>query len=152
MDINLSTFCQYLKLQEAGIPIDMVGGVSIGAFMGALWCAERNVATVTQKAREWSKKMTQWYRQLLDLTYPITSMFSGRGFNQTLRETFGDVYIEDLWTPYFTLTTDITASSARVHTNGKPFTYKRTNIKIKFNSINISHLIINKIFNTQNMF
>uniref|UniRef100_V9IBX3 Neuropathy target esterase sws n=1 Tax=Apis cerana TaxID=7461 RepID=V9IBX3_APICE len=26
---------------EAGIPIDMVGGVSIGAFMGALWCMEK---------------------------------------------------------------------------------------------------------------
>lgn len=33
----------------------MVGGVSIGAFMGALWCQERNMTTVTQKAREWSK-------------------------------------------------------------------------------------------------
>lgn len=33
----------------------MVGGVSIGAFMGALWCAERNITTVTQKAREWAK-------------------------------------------------------------------------------------------------
>ncbi len=42
-------------IQEAGIPIDMVGGVSIGAFMGALWCVDRNIATVTQKAREWSK-------------------------------------------------------------------------------------------------
>lgn len=42
-------------LQEAGIPIDMVGGVSIGAFMGALWCQERNITTMTQKAREWSK-------------------------------------------------------------------------------------------------
>lgn len=40
--------------QEAGIPIDMVGGVSIGAFMGALWCQERNIVTVTQKAREWA--------------------------------------------------------------------------------------------------
>ncbi|XP_045530048.1 neuropathy target esterase sws isoform X8 [Pieris brassicae] len=42
-------------IQEAGIPIDMVGGVSIGAFMGALWCMERNITTVTQKAREWSQ-------------------------------------------------------------------------------------------------
>lgn len=33
----------------------MVGGVSIGAFMGALWCQEKNITTVTQKAREWSK-------------------------------------------------------------------------------------------------
>lgn len=34
-------------IQEASIPIDMVGGVSIGAFMGALWCAERNLTIVT---------------------------------------------------------------------------------------------------------
>lgn len=33
----------------------MVGGVSIGAFMGALYCIERNTTTLTQKAREWSK-------------------------------------------------------------------------------------------------
>jgi lysophospholipid hydrolase len=34
-------------IKEASIPIDMVGGVSIGAFMGALWCSERDVTTVT---------------------------------------------------------------------------------------------------------
>uniref|UniRef100_A0A1B6CGR3 lysophospholipase n=1 Tax=Clastoptera arizonana TaxID=38151 RepID=A0A1B6CGR3_9HEMI len=105
-------------IQEAGIPIDMVGGVSIGAFMGALWCSERNIVTVTQKAREWSKKMTHWWRQILDLTYPATSMFTGSYFNQTIYKTFGDTYIEDLWIPYFTLTTDITSSVMRTHTHG----------------------------------
>ncbi|XP_055684973.1 neuropathy target esterase sws isoform X1 [Lutzomyia longipalpis] len=117
-------------IQEAGIPIDMVGGVSIGAFMGALWCSEKNITTVTQKAREWSKKMTQWGRQLLDLTYPITSMFSGRDFNKTIRDTFGEIYIEDLWIPYFTLTTDITASCARVHTHGCLWRYCRASMSV----------------------
>lgn len=42
-------------IQDAGIPVDMVGGVSIGAFMGALYCCERNYTTLTQRAREWSK-------------------------------------------------------------------------------------------------
>ena len=28
---------------EAGIPIDRIGGVSIGAFMGALWAQERDI-------------------------------------------------------------------------------------------------------------
>lgn len=63
--------------------------------------------------------MTKWHRQLLDLTYPITSMFTGKCFNQSIIDTFGDVYIEDLWVPYFTLTTDISASCSRIHTNGK---------------------------------
>ncbi|XP_036341421.1 neuropathy target esterase sws-like isoform X2 [Rhagoletis pomonella] len=117
-------------IQEAGIPVDMVGGVSIGALMGALWCSDRNVTAVTQKAREWSKKMTKWFLQLLDLTYPITSMFSGREFNKTIRDTFGDVAIEDLWIPYFTLTTDITASCHRIHTNGCLWRYARASMSI----------------------
>ncbi|KAL1400961.1 hypothetical protein pipiens_007005 [Culex pipiens pipiens] len=120
----------FRAIQEAGIPIDMVGGVSIGAFMGALWCSEKNITTVTQKAREWCKKMTQWGRQLLDLTYPITSMFSGRDFNQTIHGTFGDVCIEDLWIPYFTLTTDISASCARTHTHGSLWRYVRSSMSL----------------------
>ncbi|CAG7837535.1 unnamed protein product [Allacma fusca] len=118
------------SIQEAGIPIDMVGGVSIGAFMGALWCSERNVTTMTQKAREWSKKMTQWWRQILDLTYPATSMFSGAGFNQTIKETISDIQIEDLWLPYFTITTDITSSSMRIHTHGSLWRYVRSSMTI----------------------
>ncbi|XP_051167044.1 neuropathy target esterase sws isoform X3 [Leptopilina boulardi] len=115
---------------EAGIPIDMVGGVSIGAFMGALWCMEKNIVTVTQKAREWSTKMTQWWRQILDLTYPMTSMFSGKDFNKTIQATFGDTYIEDLWLPYFTLTTDITASCMRIHRHGSMWRYIRGSMSL----------------------
>lgn len=63
--------------------------------------------------------MTQWWRQLLDLTYPMTSIFSGKDFNQTIQRTLGDTYIEDLWLPYFTVTTDITSSVPRIHTHGK---------------------------------
>ncbi|KAF2894224.1 hypothetical protein ILUMI_11949 [Ignelater luminosus] len=117
-------------IQEAGIPIDMVGGVSIGAFMGALWCQEKNITTVTQKAREWATKMTQWWRQILDLTYPVTSMFSGRDFNQTIRSTFGDTFIEDLWLPYFTITTDITASCMRIHSHGSLWRYVRASMSL----------------------
>ncbi|XP_026728766.1 neuropathy target esterase sws isoform X1 [Trichoplusia ni] len=117
-------------IQEAGIPIDMVGGVSIGAFMGALWCMDRNITTVTQKAREWSQKMTQWGKQLLDLTYPATSMFSGRQFNATIRSTFGDVHIEDLWLPYFTVTTDISSSCMRVHRHGSLWRYIRASMSL----------------------
>jgi lysophospholipid hydrolase len=47
-------------LQEARIPIDMVGGTSIGAFVGAQFCAESDVNTVTHRAHEWSQKLTSW--------------------------------------------------------------------------------------------
>ncbi|XP_046440138.1 neuropathy target esterase sws-like isoform X1 [Daphnia pulex] len=118
-------------IQEAGIPIDMVGGVSIGAFMGALWCMEKDIHEVTRKASSWSHKMTQLWRQLVDLTYPVTSMFSGAGFNTMIRETFGeDSLIEDLWLPYFTITTDITSSCMRLHSHGSLWRSIRASMSI----------------------
>lgn len=41
-------------LTESRIPIDMVGGTSIGAFMGAAWCEEVNHTRFRQRTREWA--------------------------------------------------------------------------------------------------
>lgn len=40
-------------LNEANIPIDMIGGTSMGSFIGALWGEERNYTRFHQRAREW---------------------------------------------------------------------------------------------------
>uniref|UniRef100_A0A6A7FP55 Neuropathy target esterase sws n=2 Tax=Hirondellea gigas TaxID=1518452 RepID=A0A6A7FP55_9CRUS len=117
-------------LQEAGVPIDVVAGVSIGALFGALYCLENDLASATQKARQWSMKMSSKWRLLLELTYPIVSMFSGAGFNMLLREVLGETNIEDLWLPYFTLTTDITDSTARIHTHGSAWRYVRASMSL----------------------
>lgn len=42
-------------MEEAGIPIDIVGGTSIGSFIGALYAEERTAVRTKQRAREWSK-------------------------------------------------------------------------------------------------
>ncbi|XP_032533190.1 neuropathy target esterase isoform X4 [Chiroxiphia lanceolata] len=104
-------------MEESGIPIDMVGGTSIGAFIGALYAEERSAVRTKQRAREWAKCMNSVFETVLDLTYPITSMFSGSAFNASINKVFQDKQIEDLWLPYFNVTTDITASAMRVHTD-----------------------------------
>ncbi|XP_025910726.1 neuropathy target esterase isoform X7 [Apteryx rowi] len=104
-------------MEEAGIPIDMIGGTSIGSFIGALYAEERSAVRTKQRAREWAKCMNSVFETVLDLTYPITSMFSGSAFNASINKVFQDKQIEDLWLPYFNVTTDITASAMRVHTD-----------------------------------
>jgi lysophospholipid hydrolase len=39
---------------EADIPIDMIGGTSIGSLMGGLWAEENNYERFHDRAYEWS--------------------------------------------------------------------------------------------------
>uniref|UniRef100_A0A8C5HMK7 Patatin-like phospholipase domain containing 7b n=1 Tax=Gouania willdenowi TaxID=441366 RepID=A0A8C5HMK7_GOUWI len=117
-------------LNEAGIPVDMVGGTSIGSFMGALYAEEKSNSRMKARAREWSMDMTSYFKKILDLTYPVTSMFSGASFNSGISAVFKDKQIEDLWLPYFNITTDITASSMRVHTYGSLWRYVRASMSL----------------------
>uniref|UniRef100_A0A3P9MSN7 lysophospholipase n=1 Tax=Poecilia reticulata TaxID=8081 RepID=A0A3P9MSN7_POERE len=117
-------------MEEAGIPIDIVGGTSIGSFIGALYAEERTAVRTKQRAREWSKSMNSVFKTVLDLTYPITSMFSGSAFNTSIYNVFEDKQIEDLWLPYFNVTTDITASAMRVHQDGSLWRYVRASMTL----------------------
>ncbi|XP_064584177.1 patatin-like phospholipase domain-containing protein 7 isoform X1 [Zonotrichia leucophrys gambelii] len=117
-------------LIEAGIPVDMIGGTSIGAFMSALYAEERSYNQMRIKARQWAMVMNSVFKTILDLTYPITSMFSGAAFNKSINNIFKDKQIEDLWIPYFTITTDITASAMRVHRDGSLWRYVRASMSL----------------------
>uniref|UniRef100_G1PTR1 Patatin like phospholipase domain containing 6 n=1 Tax=Myotis lucifugus TaxID=59463 RepID=G1PTR1_MYOLU len=117
-------------LEEAGVPVDLVGGTSIGSFIGALYAEERSASRTKQRAREWAKSMTSVLEPMLDLTYPATSMFTGSAFNRSIHRVFQDKQIEDLWLPYFNVTTDITASAMRVHKDGSLWRYVRASMTL----------------------
>ncbi|CAH8447385.1 unnamed protein product [Schistosoma bovis] len=104
--------------QEAGIPIDLVGGTSIGSFMGALWADETRVAQFTQRARNFTNCFNSIWKKIKDFTYPAVSIFSGKELNRQLQSTFHDRQIEDFWLPFFCVTTDITNCKMRIHTQG----------------------------------
>ena len=72
---------------EAGIPIDHVAGVSIGAFIGGLYALERDLTQVSVMGRTFSSKMTQWWHQMFDVTYPYAAYLTGYTFNKTLQVT-----------------------------------------------------------------
>ncbi|CAG5115532.1 unnamed protein product, partial [Candidula unifasciata] len=117
-------------MQDEGIPIDVIGGTSIGAFIGALWAEERNFVRFKQRAREWSTVMNSWWKKIWDLTYPFASMFTGSAFNESIENVFHDRQIEDLWIPYFCITTNISNSTMRVHSSGSLWRYVRASMSL----------------------
>ncbi|KAM9734388.1 patatin-like phospholipase domain-containing protein 7 isoform 1-T3 [Menidia menidia] len=117
-------------LCESGIPVDLIGGTSIGSLMAALYAEDRSHSRMRMRAREWAMEMTSVFKKILDLTYPVTSMFSGAAFNSGLSNIFKSKQIEDLWISYFNITTDITASAMRVHTDGSLWRYVRASMSL----------------------
>uniref|UniRef100_A0A8C3AJ65 lysophospholipase n=1 Tax=Cyclopterus lumpus TaxID=8103 RepID=A0A8C3AJ65_CYCLU len=117
-------------LCEAGIPVDLIGGTSIGSLMGAIYAEDRSHSRMKMRAKEWAMEMTSVFKKVLDLTYPVTSMFSGAAFNSSISNVFKSKQIEDLRIPYFNITTDITASAMRVHTDGSLWRYVRASMSL----------------------
>ena len=65
-------------MEEHNIPIDMVGGVSIGAFNGAVYCEELKAEDMEPRVFSWCQDMSSLWKKVMDITYPITAMFSGK--------------------------------------------------------------------------
>ncbi|KAJ3090881.1 phosphatidylcholine and lysophosphatidylcholine phospholipase [Quaeritorhiza haematococci] len=116
--------------EEAGIPIDMVGGTSIGAFVGGLYARENDHVSVFGRAKQFSGRMSSIWRKLSDLTYPVTSLFTGHEFNRGIWKSFYDTHIEDCWLPYFCVTTNITYSQAEIHRFGYMWRYIRASMSL----------------------
>jgi predicted acylesterase/phospholipase RssA/CRP-like cAMP-binding protein len=100
-------------LAEAGIPIDRIGGTSMGAVIGAQLACGLDAAAMLELNRLWLRD-----NPLRDWTLPIVSLISGRGGVKLLGEMFGDRRIEDLWIEYFCTTTNLTRSRLVVHREG----------------------------------
>eukprot|EP00957_Ditylum_brightwellii_P012464 942009-Ditylum_brightwellii.AAC.2 len=84
-------------LTEAGVMVDLVGGTSQGAFVGALYAeSPDDLELVVQKCRAFAIMMSSVWEKLSDLTLPLTSIFSGKRFNQGIKRILGNnVRIQD---------------------------------------------------------
>ncbi|VDM67467.1 unnamed protein product, partial [Strongylus vulgaris] len=116
-------------LRERGIPVDIIGGTSIGALVGGVYAGTPD-ERVEERASVWFGTMTSLWRKILDLTYAHSAMFTGAQLNKCLRDLFGEQDIENLWMPYFCISTDITTSEMRVHRSGPLWAYCRASMSL----------------------
>jgi NTE family protein len=101
-------------LREARVPLDFLGGSSIGAIIAA------GVAV------GWSdEEMQMRYRRsfvatnpLNDYTLPFVALTRGRKVTRLLEREYADVLIEDLRRPYFCVSANLTTGKSFEHVQG----------------------------------
>ena len=96
---------------EAGIPIDQVGGTSMGAGIAAF----QAMGVPTERMLHGIQRHLGGIR---DFTLPIWSIFAGRGWTRALQAVCGDILIEDLCIPFFAVSADLQKAVEHVHRRG----------------------------------
>jgi predicted acylesterase/phospholipase RssA/CRP-like cAMP-binding protein len=98
-------------LEESGIPVDWVGGNSVGALIGAQYAMgisfEKILANTIRfvSAGEWP-------------TLPIVSVLGGQRFLRGLQRIFGDVTIESLSVPFYCVSSNLSEACLKIHETG----------------------------------
>jgi NTE family protein len=113
-------------LREAGIPIDLVGGTSMGAILGAGVAQCWTIEELTERFR----KSFVDAKPLRDYTLPFVSLVSGHKVTRLLQHAFGDVHIEDLPLDFFCVSSNLTSGHSEVHRRGELWRWLRASIAI----------------------
>jgi len=103
----------YRALLEARIPVDWIGGSSIGAILGAEMSLSEEPGLVIDRTRA----AFVGGKPFGDVTFPIVSFLRGRRMERLIDEYLGGT-IEDLPIPFFAISSNLDDGSVRVHERG----------------------------------
>ena len=112
-------------LEEAGVPVDVVGGTSIGsvvAFMCAMgWDHEKRM-----------EKLPLFFSRplILQPTIPFVSLSSGRRLLRLISDQTEQRSVEDLWIRFFSVSTNISQATQVVHQRGPITTALRASVSL----------------------
>ena len=101
-------------LHEHGVPIDFIGGVSMGAIIAAglgMGWDDREMVWRIRKAFVDSSPLD-------DIAFPMIAMTHGEKVRERLTEHFGDRQISDLWLPFFCVSANLTTGAYHLHRTG----------------------------------
>ena len=100
-------------LSEAGIPIDLVCGTSMGAIVSGQVALGLGWEDVFRETRRHFRG-----NSIYDATPPLVSLFKAKRMDARLQMIVGDAQIEDLWVKFFCVSSNLTRAAAEVHERG----------------------------------
>lgn len=113
-------------LMEARIPIDHVGGTSIGAVVAGIYALGGKWDEMVGKAL----MATVERKSLIDFSFPAVALAAGERLGISIRDIFADGEMEDLALDFFCTSTDLTTGSVHVHTSGAMWRAIRASVSI----------------------
>ena len=113
-------------LNEAGVPIDFVGGSS----MGAVVAAGPAMGWSQDELEERIRKAFVQSDPLSDITFPMLAMTKAKKVARLLEEAYGDVDLADMVRPFFAVSTNLTSGRIEVHRRGLMRRAMRASISI----------------------
>ncbi len=101
-------------LEESGIPVDVIGGTSMGSVMAAAYAR----GWAPSKILEFASETFSETNAVRDLDLPIISILAGRKLNRRMQAFFEEIDIADLWLPYFCISASLSEGEMVVHEEG----------------------------------
>ena len=104
----------YRAFREHGPGFDIIGGTSGGAAMGATFAQDLNPELIDEAV----------HRMFIDgkamgrFTLPRYGLLDHTHFDSHLEREYGNLRIEDLWKPFFAVSTDLSDYDVEVHRTG----------------------------------
>jgi predicted acylesterase/phospholipase RssA/CRP-like cAMP-binding protein len=103
-------------LQEANIPIDMIGGTSIGSIAAGCYALSENADDSIILFRKIIDTMRKF--SFRNLTWPAVSLFNAKKITEILMDVFGQTKIEELRTGFFCMTCNLNVNNSVSHHEG----------------------------------
>jgi NTE family protein len=123
--IGISHIGVMQAIEEQGMPIDMIAGTSMGALIAAGFALGRSADEMKEMAAQLSDP-----KKILDWTLPLVSFVATRKVTNMMKDLFGEIRIEDLWIPYFCVSSNLTEFEPAYHQRGLLWRAVRTSTAI----------------------
>ncbi len=104
-------------LIDKKIPIDMIGGTSIGALAACLYAWIGNYQD-TENYFRWALDKCFQTVSWRKLTWPIISLYSADPITTAVQSLFHDNVIENLWLPFFCISSNLSSRHEAIHNKG----------------------------------
>ena len=114
-------------LEREGIPIDMIAGTSIGAFVGALCAQGKKADEILEIARDIG---THRFSYMVDMSLPKTGLIKGKKLENKLAQLYDGAEFNDLQLPFKCMATDIDTGKAIIMDKGPIWTAVRASISL----------------------